>query len=364
MLGALQDYRIKQQQSDALSQIPAAQLQQVQTAIQTAKMAQQAEAQKRVAGGLGAMIPDGAKRDDVLSAATLYARSNKDVATNPDTKDLIPAAIDFILNHPKGINAGRAALLNSALSPEAATAPTDVGVSGTGPPTIGTRAQFNARAAQGPVVTTAPPGSAEQRQADEADVAGYNARTNPLRKLVEIEEKLKANGTPIGPGSAGRNRAEAYIATAFPGLVSEATKNKTSLYDEFTKYAAQNAAQLSQGLAPHTNEGLNTVVHGSPNTENVAAGDLAKVQLALEGMRTATLATAQRKDQNGDYVVPLAKVGGEKSRVGLDMDYRAFIPRSDEEWKNLNKTMTGDERKRFNRSYGYGVKAGVIQDEQ
>jgi hypothetical protein len=216
-------------------------------------------------------------------------------------------------------------------------------------------------AGAGDVSRTPPlPGTVEQRKTDEEDIANFPARVNPLRQLVAIEQQLKDSGAPIGPGSAGRNKLEAFIATAFPSVVSQATKDKISLYDEFTKYATQNAAQLSQGLGPHTNEGLNTVIHGSPNTENVAAGDLAKVQLALESMRTANLANAHRKDENGNYIVPLNKVAGEKSRVGLDMDYRAFIPRSKKEWEELNKNMTGEERKRFNRSLQYGIKAKVL----
>jgi hypothetical protein len=119
-LGQLQYYQIRRQQAPALEQQPAAALANTQLANTTARMAQQADAQRRVAGGLGAMIPDNATKDDVLSATAYFARSNPDIATQ--YPDMIPAASDVVLHHPKGITFGKNILLNSALSPgEAST---------------------------------------------------------------------------------------------------------------------------------------------------------------------------------------------------------------------------------------------------
>jgi hypothetical protein len=332
----------------------------------TAQFQQGAAQNKFLAEGLGTLRPD-ASVNDIRNMAVTYSRNTG------MPSDVLVGWMGGIPSDPKKrrqwiLDNQRAAIGSTGLAQPLPNA----GGYKNGAPVPGTLGEFlQTNAGGGPPgagdagpgdVSRIPPlpGTVEQRQTDEADIAGFNARTNPLRQLVAIEQQLKENGTPIGPGSAGRNKLEAFISTAFPGLVSQATKDKVGLYDEFTKYATQNAAQLSQGLGPHTNEGLNTVIHGSPNTENVAAGDLAKVQLALESMRTANLANAHRKDENGNYIVPLNKVAGEKSRVGLDMDYRAFIPRSAQEWKELSKNMTGDERKRFNRSLQYGIKSGVL----
>ena len=74
IMQGLQNLQIQSQQAPALVQQPQAQLDQVRTAITTARQAQQADAQHRVAAGLGAMIPDGAKPDVVHSAAAYLLR--------------------------------------------------------------------------------------------------------------------------------------------------------------------------------------------------------------------------------------------------------------------------------------------------
>ena len=355
IMQGLQNLQIQSQQAPALVQRPGVDLGTAQINQNTAQLQFDQELRRNAYKAVGDQIVGlGHKptNDEVINAIVNAKRQLPPQASVP-----LLQMQEELLGEKDRIGRGRTYQAMS-LDPSAAAAP----VSGPYGPAGEQRqiSQFDA-VRMGPKNTTPPPGTAEQRQADEADIAGFNARTTPLRKIVELEKELGPNG--FGEGSAGRQRIESFLVTAFPGIASDALKNKVSVYDQARKYMTQNAAALSQGMAPHTNDSLNTTIHGSPNTENVAAGDLAKVQLALESMRTANLANAHRKDENGNYIVPLEKVAGEKARGGIDMDYRAFIPRDQKEWNELNKAMTGAERKRFNRSYGYGVKAGVIQEE-
>jgi hypothetical protein len=65
----LQRMQILQQQAPALAQQPQANLDLTRANIGSVLQEQQAAAQKRVAAGLGSMIPDGAKADDVHSCS-------------------------------------------------------------------------------------------------------------------------------------------------------------------------------------------------------------------------------------------------------------------------------------------------------
>src|ERR1700735_4138095 len=82
ILSGLQDYRLKNQQFNALSQQPAAALQGQNISNATAEMQQQEMASKavsRIMGGYLAGIKD-PKPDDVRSAAAFAARSLPNVA--------------------------------------------------------------------------------------------------------------------------------------------------------------------------------------------------------------------------------------------------------------------------------------------
>lgn len=125
LISGLQDYRLKQQQFDALSQQPAAALQGQNISNATLEMQQQEMASKavsRIMGGYLAGIKD-PKPDDVRSAAAFAARSLPNVAVK--YPDIISAASETGRKNP-GL------LINSGLSPEAQSSevtgtPTDGG---------------------------------------------------------------------------------------------------------------------------------------------------------------------------------------------------------------------------------------------
>ena len=360
MLGELQKIQLLRQQMPALAQQPAANLQgtnlvNANTALAnvTARLAQQADAQHRVAAGLGAMIPAGASPDDVHSATAYFARSNPDIARQ--FPDMIPAAADVILKHPKGIGAGRAILLNSALSPGEASGRVVGPPTASGAPTTMSVPQANLAGAG--IVTGTPPGSetsAGVMQADLARAGTYSSDIFPLNRALELAKSLGPGG--MGPGTEGRQKFESYVYSLMPQLVPQEAQNKIKNYAELEKYLINNTQNRAQNLGPHTNEGLATAVTGSPNVHinDLAGIDLIKAQIALRKMEQTQTMQSVKAGPVGYTTV--------KPQISAQLDPRAFHIENMEpaEIQRLQKTLKGPERARFNASLRAGIESGVI----
>lgn len=327
-------------------------------ANETALMQQQQAASRAVSslmGGYLAGIPN-PSADDVRSAAAFAARSVPEIATR--YPDVITNAASLVTQHPKGVKYGAGLLINSQLSPTEASGEVE------GPPDPVTGAPTRIKL---PVSNMAParvvglaPGSEDSSHVMQADLArenSYATDIQPLTKALSLIQKLGPGGT--APGSKGRQEFESFVYGLMPQLVPESMQGKIKNYAELEKYLVNNASQRAQNLGPHTNEGLATAVTGSPNVHinDLAAEDLIKVQLALRKMEHAqTLQAAAGGGPN--YTA-------NKSSLASQFDPRAFMIENmtPEEIANLNKTLKGKERERFNRSLQIAIKSGVIDQK-
>lgn len=348
LISGLQDYRLKQQQFDALSQIPEAALQGQNISNQTALQAQQEAASKAVHRVMGGYLA-GTKGtpDDVRSAAALAARSFPEIATK--YPDIITAASEVGQKNP-GL------LINSGLTPESQSGRVDTTDPNTGATySVPVTAANMGRTA---IQRSLPAGGSESAQAMQDDLkreGSYASDVNPLKKALELAQKLGPGG--MAPGSKGRQEFESFVYGLAPSLVPAGMQDKIKNYAELEKYLVNNASQRAQNLGPHTNEGLATATTGSPNVHinDLAGVDLIKAQLAIRNMEHA-------------QVLQAAKTGGPnyttaKAAFASQHDPRAYAigTMSPDEIQKLQKTLKGPERARFNQSLRAAIDSGVVE---
>ena len=272
MLGELQRIQLLRQQMPALAQQPAATLQgtnlvNANTALAntTARLAQQADAQHRVAAGLGAMIPAGASPDDVHSATAYFARSNPDIARQ--FPDMIPAAADVILKHPKGIGAGRAILLNSALSPGEASGRVEGPPTASGAPTTMSVPQANLAGAG--IVTGQPIGEPISQEASAtrgAKLAGSATASNQYHADLEnLKQDSKVLGNIQGPTTQFEKRANEVLARFGLSGLGTMTPEQLRAGESFDKIANNISLVQGQGFG-NTDASRNMTVGANPST--------------------------------------------------------------------------------------------------
>lgn len=205
--------------------------------------------------------------------------------------------------------------------------------------------------------TSLPPGGAESAQARQADLRRSGQLKDdlyPLMRARELAEKLGPGG--MAPGSKGRQEFESFVYGLAPSLVPEGMRDKIKNYAELEKYLVNNASQRAQNLGPHTNEGLATATTGSPNVHinDLAGKELIDAQIALRRMEHAVTMQASG--------APPQKYTDEKARIAATQDPRAY--RIDlmkpEEIRDLQKTLKGAERGRFNASLKSAIDSGAI----
>ena len=348
IMNGLNQLKLFNAQYPALSQQPQAALEGQNISNATAEQMQQEVASRavsRIMGGYLAGIKN-PKGDDVRSAAAFAARSLPNVAAR--YPDIISAASETGRRNP-GL------LINSGLSPEGqsgevAGTPTQVGQQ-----TIIKVPTSNMGTGR---VTSLPQGSDQSSAVMQADLAregSYQSDINPLRKALDLAVKLGPGG--MAPGSKGRQEFESFVYGLTPQLVPKEMQDKIKNYAELEKYLVNNASQRAQNLGPHTNEGLATATTGSPNVHinDLAGVDLIKAQLAIRNMEHA-------------QVLQAAKVGGPnyttaKAAFSAQHDPRAYAinTMSPEEIQNLQKTLKGPERARFNQSLRAAIDSGVVE---
>lgn len=285
LISGIQDYRLKNQQFDALSQQPAAALQGQNIANTTAQNKQNEEAAQIVAGHL-ATLPDTASKDDVfrMKAAIRAIHPNISAST-------INTVADIALREPSGIKNGIATLRTMGVSPEnrvsrVAAPPGPQNEPMQQPMTSAIRAGAQP---VGPV-----PGSAEAQvqtgagsgaALNEARHRGLNYRQEvfPLETAIPALEKLGKTGT--GPGTDELNHVKSFLQSAgIPGFDAD----KITKFDEAKKYLTD---FVNQNGSTGTNDKLAAAFAGNPsvNISNAAAVDVAKSALALRRMKQAQL---------------------------------------------------------------------------
>ena len=202
-----------------------------------------------------------------------------------------------------------------------------------------------------------PPGSdvsAGAHQSDLINAGRFKDDIFPLMKARELAEKLGPGG--MAPGSKGRQDLESYIYGLMPQLVPAGRQDKIKNYAELEKYLVNNTMQRAQGLGLHTDAGRDQAVTGSPNVHinDLAGKELIDAQIALRRMEHAVTLQAAKAGP--------AKYTAEKGRIAAEQDPRAY--RLDlmkpEEVKNLDATLKGRARDRFNASLKAGIDSGAI----
>ena len=261
-LNQIQEYQLRQKQFPALAQQPAANLQGTNIANVTAEMTQQDAARKTIAAAYGTGLSgfENPGADDVHSLTAYIARSYPEIATK--YPQLINATADSILKHPKGIRTGAALMLNTTLSPEAASSRVAAPPGPAGEPRTQPLGSANIAGAQ---PAGQAPGEADiqaqaaargsKMQATGGLTAQYHADLENLRQLskniplqgptAEWEKKLNQVGARLGIGIT-------------------MTKDQLANAEEFDKIA--NQVSLNQSLLFHGSDaGLHTVVAANPN---------------------------------------------------------------------------------------------------
>jgi hypothetical protein len=365
LIGALQgiqSYQLQQQQIPALAKQPGATLQGTYlsnrgTQIQNdTALLQQRDAQRKiVANAFGTALTgmENPTADDVHNLTTYLSKLFPDIPAR-----VFNETASLALRHPQGIRYGAGMLLNTGLSPEAASArvpgPPDAV---TGAPTDRPVTAANLPSAAKSVVGL-PPGSstsAEVYQRDLVRAGNFKQDIYPLERALELAKKLGPGG--MAPGSKTRQDFESMVYGMMPSLVPEAMKEKIKNYAELEKYLVQNASQRAQNLGPHTNEGLAAATTGSPNVHinDLAGIDLIKAQIALRKMEHAQTLQAARSGP-ANYTL-------EKGKFSAGQDPRAYALETmePEQIQNLTKSLKGAERDQFIDSLEAAVDSGAVK---
>lgn len=363
LLSGIQDYRLKQQQFDALAQQPGAALQGQNISNATAEMAQQEMASKavsRIMGGYLAGIPKPSS-DDVRSAAAFAARSLPNVAVK--YPDIITAASETGRKNP-GL------LINSGLSPEAQSGELPGGPGPGNAPTVIKTPASNMVPAR---VVGAAPGIVEAQTrtgAASADAysrasesaGAYGQRINPLRQAIPILEKMK--DTDIGPTSDRWNDIKSTAVTLGAGPLLGIDPEKIRDVNELKKYFNQYSVQAGATLGPHTNDGLAAAVTSNPNIhmDKLSATELSKVALGVERMRQAGVLEFNARVDRGD--ADPSQFNKFMTDWGTKQDPRAFVYdlMTKEQQDKLKKTLSPVELKKIREGMNIADRHGLLGD--
>lgn len=263
---------------------------------------------------------------------------------------------------------GSAASVPLTQSPESAATPVPVGVSDAASgyqPQIATKGYLAQHPMTGPVASGPPIGaeagaqaaqqaSAQQLQTARADVAASQGR------ILGLQNAQKAlSNTTTGPGTEQLNTIKSFLNTNAPGFAAAVgiDPNQIKSYDEANKYLTQYTLNRANSLGPLTGDKLSAAIAGSPNTHinQLAAGDLLKVNIALERMQQAgTLAFNKTGQPPGNYSQFI-------SNWSHSVDPRAFMldQLTGAERAALNKTLSSTEKVQLNNGYTAAASNGI-----
>jgi hypothetical protein len=259
LLSGLQDFRIKQQQADALSQMPAAQLQGQQIQNQTAQMGQDQQAAQIAAHYFGT-LPDDATADDV------YRMKMAIVANHPNIRaNTVNTVGDIVLRDPKSIKNGIATARLMGVPAEGLISRV------TGPPTEGgqpTTVPVTTAARTGAMATGLAPGESEllTSPAGRADRLQSTAATSPQyhADLENLKQDSAVLGNLQGPTVETEKKLN-QLAGRLGGFGITMTPDQLRAVESFDKIA--NQISLNQSQFFHGSDaGLHTVVGANPSS--------------------------------------------------------------------------------------------------
>lgn len=363
LMSGIQDFRLKQQQFDALAQQPAAALEGQNISNATAEMQQQEMASRavsRIMGGYLAGIPK-PSADDVRSAAAFAARSLPNVAVK--YPDIVINAMQTGYKNP-GL------LINSGLSPESQSGEVAGGPGPNNAPTVIKLPASNM--AQGRVIGAAPGVVEAQTTTAAGSAAAYNTaseaagkygqRVNPLRQAIPILEGMKE--TEIGPTSDKWNDIKSTAVSLGAGTLAGIDPEKIKDYNELKKYFNQYSAQAASTLGPKTNEGLATAVTSNPNVhmDKLSALELSKVAMGVERMQQAGVLEFNALVQRG------AADPSQFNKFMVDwstkQDPRAFVYdlMTKEQQEKLKKTLSPAELNKIRNGMNIADRHGLLGD--
>ena len=362
LLSGIQDYRLKQQQFDALAQQPGAVLAGQNISNQTAQMQQQALAARVVHGVMGNYLA-GIKNptaDDVRGAAALAARSVPDVAIK--YPDIITAASDVVTKHPNGIKYGAGLLLNSQLSPETASSLVEA------PPNPVTGAARKMTVPESNLAggrdVALPPGESEQigepkkvYLADQERSATTQANLRKLEMVYPLVQQL--GNSNFGPGSAEFAKVKGALVTA--GVIDPNTSD-LKVRQEAGKYLL-NYAQGAQN-AGRSDHALSAAIGSNPNLDLTQPANLALIRNQI-GMDKADAAIPVLFNQLHPSDTSKRYYKEFKANFYRDYDQRAFFydKMSPDERRQLVDSLGAKDSaayKKFAKSYADLKSAGFL----
>lgn len=360
LISGIQDYRLKNQQFDALSQQPAAALQGQNIANSTAQNKQNEEAAQIVAHHL-ATLPDTASKDDVfrMKAAIRAIHPNIPAST-------INTVADIALRDPAGIKNGIATWRTMGISPEAmvsrVTAPPTAGGQPTTVPT--TTAIRSGAMATGlsPAATAVNAGSGDAYNKSLETAGTYSNRVNPLRQAIPLLEGMKE--TDIGPISEKWNDIKSTAVNLGAGPLLGIDPTKIRDVNELKKYFSQYSVQAGAAMGPHTNDGLAAAVTSNPNMhmDKLSATDLSKVAMGVERMRQAGTLEFKSKVERGD--ADPSQFNSFLADWGTKQDPRAFVYdlMTKEQQDKLKKGLPPSELKKIREGMNIADRHGLLGD--
>lgn len=332
----LQDYRLKQQQFDALAQQPQAALEGQNISNRTNQNKQNEEASQIAAHYYGT-LPDNASKDDVLRMKMAIRAVHPFISS-----DTINTVGNLVLRDPGGIRQGIATARTMGLSPGEMVSRVEAPP---GPQNEPMKQPMTSAVRAGAQPTGPVPGAAEAQKEtgigsgvalNDARHRGLNYRQEvfPLETAIPALEKLGKTGT--GPGTEEFNHVKSFLQSAgIPGLDVEKIKN----FDEAKKYLTD---FVNQNGNTGTNDKLAASFAGNPsvNISNAAAVDVAKSALALRRMKQAQLVEFEKTG------LPDSEYTKWASRWNVAHDPRAYG----------FDLMTPDQRKKVIESFPEGEK--------
>lgn len=289
---------------------------------------------------------------------------NSAMATLKRLRPDIPGALvagwgHTILDDSEGTAHGAGVLQNYLLSPEtrASRVPfisPQTGAAGTAPLSA-------VNVGGGALPTGLPPGSSESAQAMQADLArahNYAADIYPWTQALSKMEELQGQGETFGPGSKGRQELESFAYTFAPTIARWAGVNPDKIqgYAEVEKYLTQGLQQRAAGFGAHTDMQVATAASGSPNVHvtDLAGIPLIKATIALKRMETAQALINSRGGGPG-YLNNAAQWSSSQDPRAYMLD---LMP--PEQVKQLQTTLKGAERAKFNASLRDAIQSGVV----
>ena len=316
ILSGLQDYRIKQQQADALGQIPAAQLTGQNIQNQTAQMGQN-ETATQIAAHYFGTLPDNATSDDV------YRMKMAIRAVHPDIpSDTINTVADVALRDPSSLKNGIATLRTMGLSPEAMVSRV------AGPPTAGgqpTSIPQTSAVRQGAMATGLAPGESEllTSPAGRADRLQGTAATSPqyhadLENLKQDSGVLDNLGGPTFETEKKLNQ----LSTRLGGFGITMTPDQLKAGESFDKIA--NQISLNQSQFFHGSDaGLHTVVGANPSSSMSKFGREGVIDM-LQGNQDAIDVTRKAWLRARALGAPASSYDQFAETMGEKLDPRVF----------------------------------------